>query len=399
MDKDEKFKLVHSVFSPTAPIEQRDLFYGRLDQLRKLRSAILERGQHAVLYGERGVGKTSLSNIAAVIFGDVIVSKVTCNRTENFKSIWDKALRKLQFTRESSIGFRATTSLPSHQLNLFLPDIEIIDSTHIESVLENLTNKLLFIFDEFDSIIDADIKTRMADTIKALSDNVKNVTILIVGIANDVDSLIGKHPSIERCLLQIHMPLMSYEELSEIIDNGLKKLNLSITPQVKNKIIEYSSGYPSYTHLLCKYAAINALESDSSEITAHNFTAAVKESIENANQSLRKDYQAATITSKGATQFDNVLFACALSPVDEYNCFSAKEMTIEYNRLTGKILKSNSLRYHLDTLCSLEKGNILEKIGITQNVKYKFRNPMMKALVRLKIHERNRIKKITKPTS
>ena len=123
---------------------------------------------------------------------------------------------------------------------------------------------------------------------------------------------------------------------------------------------------------------------------------AVKESIENANQSLRNDYQAATITSKGVTQFDNVLFACALSPIDEYNCFSAKEMATEYNKLTGKNSKSNSLRYHLDTLCLPEKGNILEKIGITQNVKYKFRNPMMKAFVRLKIHERNRAKRITK---
>lgn len=396
MDRQERFRLVHSVFSPTAPIEQRDLFYGRLDQLTKLRSAIIERGQHAVLYGERGVGKTSLSNIAAVMFDDVIVAKVTCNRTENFKSIWDKALRKIRFTRDRTIGFKAVPTTPTRQLDLFLPDMEIIDSTDIESVLENLDNSVLFIFDEFDSIVDADIKTRMADTIKALSDNVRNVTVLIVGIANDVDSLIGKHPSIERCLLQIHMPLMSNEELAQIIENGLRTLGLTAASHVKNKIIEYSSGYPSYTHLLCKYASLAAIESSSLEITTHHFTIAVKESISNANQSLRKDYQAATITSKGMTQFDNVLFACALSPIDEYNCFSAKEMTSEYNRLTGKTIKANALRYHLDTLCQPEKGNILEKIGVTQNVKYKFRNPMMKALVRLKIHEKNRVKKTNK---
>jgi Cdc6-like AAA superfamily ATPase len=399
MTKDDKLVLLTSVFSPTAPIEQRGLFYGRIDQLRKLASAISERGQHAILYGDRGVGKTSLANIASVIFDDVLVSKVTCNRTEDFKSIWDKAFRKIRFAKDTGIGFRATASKPAPQLNLFLPDVDTIDSNHIESVLENLNNKLLFIFDEFDSIAESDIKTRMADTIKALSDNVKNVTVLIVGIANDVDSLTGQHPSLERCLLQIHMPLMSTEELSQIIDNGLSKLDLSIPVEVKNKIIEYSSGYPSYTHLLCKYAAKEAIQEGSFEITSHNFTNAVRDSIENANQSLRNDYQAATITSKGETQFDNVLFACALSPIDEYSCFSAKQMAVEYNKLTSKNAKPNSLRYHLDTLCLPEKGNILEKIGMTQNVKYKFRNPMMKAFVRLKIHERNRLKKVAKPAA
>ncbi|HEY0656192.1 MAG TPA: AAA family ATPase [Chryseosolibacter sp.] len=397
MTKDEKFSLIHSVFSPTAPVEQRDLFYGRLDQFKKLAGAITERGQHAILYGDRGVGKTSLSNIAAVIFGEVTVSKVTCNRTEDFRSIWDKAFQKIRFSKDTGIGFRAASQKVSDQLNLFLPDVDNLASNHIESVLEHLNTKLLFIFDEFDSIKDPEIKMRMADTIKALSDNVKNVTVLIVGIANDVNDLIGEHPSLERCLLQIHMPLMSNGELSQIIDNGLKKLNLTISTEVKNKIIEYSSGYPSYTHLLCKYASIEAIDQDANEITTQHFTTAVKESIENTTQSLRNDYQAATITSKGATQFDNVLFACALAPMDEFNCFSAKEMTSEYNKITGKNSKSSSLRYHIDTLCSADKGSILEKIGVTQNVKYKFRNPMMKAFVRLKIHESNRIKKMQKP--
>lgn len=397
MNKERRLALLHSVFSPSAPIEQRDLFYGRIEQLRKLHDAVFERGQHAVLYGDRGVGKTSLSNIASVIFDDILVSKVTCNRTETFKSIWDKALSRVSFTKETTgLGFKAATLAETAQLNLFLPEVETIDSTHIESVLVRLSNRLLFIFDEFDSITDHETKTRMADTIKALSDNIKNVTILIVGIANDVNALIGRHPSIERCLLQIHMPLMSNDELSEIIQHGLKKLGFTIAPQVHSKIIEYSSGYPSYTHLLCKYAATQAILSDSTEINVEHFTSAVKESIENANQSLRNDYQSATITSKGSTQFDNVLFACALSRIDEYNCFSAKEMTVEYNKLTNKSVKSNSLRYHLDTLCTPEKGSILEKIGLTQNVKYKFRNPMMKAFVRLKIHERNRVKKMSK---
>ena len=44
------------VFSPTAPIDERDLFAGRTDQIRKLIDAINQKGQHAIVFGERGVG-------------------------------------------------------------------------------------------------------------------------------------------------------------------------------------------------------------------------------------------------------------------------------------------------------------------------------------------------------
>src|SRR4051794_24678414 len=51
------------LFHPSAPIEENDLFAGRITQANGLLDAIYQKGQHAVLFGERGVGKTSLSNI------------------------------------------------------------------------------------------------------------------------------------------------------------------------------------------------------------------------------------------------------------------------------------------------------------------------------------------------
>jgi len=202
MQQSEKLDLLDTVFSPAAPIEKRDLFFGRLEQVAKVKRAIEERGQHAILYGERGVGKTSLANIMSGIFPDVICSKVTCNRTEDFKSIWMSAFSRIKFfTSSQGIGFNAAVNKQMHQLDLFLREIENLDSTHIEQVLENLDTKVILIFDEFDSISAESTKTKMADTIKALSDNVPKVTILIVGIAENVNEIIGDHPSIERCLL------------------------------------------------------------------------------------------------------------------------------------------------------------------------------------------------------
>ena len=59
----EKAFMLGTVFKPSAPINREDLFAGRLSQIRDVVDAINQQGQHAVLYGKRGVGKTSLANM------------------------------------------------------------------------------------------------------------------------------------------------------------------------------------------------------------------------------------------------------------------------------------------------------------------------------------------------
>lgn len=46
-----------------APIDEQDLFAGRQTEVRRMLEAVMERSKHVVLYGEKGVGKTSLSNV------------------------------------------------------------------------------------------------------------------------------------------------------------------------------------------------------------------------------------------------------------------------------------------------------------------------------------------------
>jgi ATP-dependent Clp protease ATP-binding subunit ClpA len=57
------FQEITDAFSPGAPIQERELFAGRANELQALMDAVMQRGRHAVLFGERGVGKTSMVNI------------------------------------------------------------------------------------------------------------------------------------------------------------------------------------------------------------------------------------------------------------------------------------------------------------------------------------------------
>ncbi len=49
------------VFQPRAPVTTRELFAGRWSQLTTVTDAVGQTGLHVIIYGERGVGKSSLS--------------------------------------------------------------------------------------------------------------------------------------------------------------------------------------------------------------------------------------------------------------------------------------------------------------------------------------------------
>ena len=127
--------------------------------------------------------------------------------------------------------------------------------------------------------------------IKSFSDNITNSSIVLVGIADDIESLIGNHQSLERCLKQIKMPRMSKKECEEIIDNGLNELDIKISPKIKDKIIEFASGFPHYVHLLCKFGAKEIIENNKFEFSQGYLNIAIKKGIENTNEQLKSSFR------------------------------------------------------------------------------------------------------------
>jgi replication-associated recombination protein RarA len=132
MDQHEKLqKLIKlgQYFSPASPIIVNDLFFGRQAELNKIVDAIYERGQHIVLYGERGVGKTSLANIVNASIQNIISVKVTCTRSDSFNDIWQRLLKRITFNQsKDGMGFNAQKVSETIQLNLFLPPERLVET-------------------------------------------------------------------------------------------------------------------------------------------------------------------------------------------------------------------------------------------------------------------------------
>jgi len=388
MTKEEKLAVLNLVFSPTAPIKQKDFFHGRIVQLTKIVEAINETGQHAILYGERGVGKTSLANIMVSSITNLFPVKVTCNRQDDFKSLWKQAFDSVQFsTTIQGIGFNPQQKEEIKTLGQYINKTEDLRPSDIVNLIRQINgNHFLFVFDEFDNISNRKTRTSFADLIKSLSDNVSNVTIVIVGIADNVEELIGSHQSLERCLKQIKMPRMSSTESSEIIEKGFVQLEINISNPVKNQIVEFSSGFPHYVHLLCKYGAKELIENDRTDFSSAYLKIAIKTGIENTNEQLRLAYQKAINDPKEDSKWKAVLHACATSDTDQFNCFKIGEVLKQYNLISGKKVISNNIIYNLNQLCTKDRGEILKKSGKGINTKFRFLNPMMRAFVKLKIN-------------
>jgi histone H3/H4 len=211
-----------------------------------------------------------------------------------------------------------------------------------------------------------------------MSDNSANTTLIIVGVADSIDELIADHASIDRAIVQVRIPRMSKKELLEIVDKGFEKCELSVEPDVRQRLADYSQGLPAYTHLLAREAALCAVRDGRTNITLQDLQNAVKESVENQLGTHLTAYMEAVSAPRGK-YFKPVLLACALAKKDEKGFFYATNVTEPFRAITGKDYNIPAFARTLRDF-SGKRGPILEQVGR----KYRFRKPLMEPFVILR---------------
>lgn len=384
-DIEAKSAQLEQAFSPSSPIQAEDFFFGRIDQINEVVDSINERGQHVIVYGERGVGKTSFANIIGSKLRGVFPVKVTCNRSDSFKGIWEKAFSKVRFERaKNGIGFLPNEKVENYQLDFFLPDTEVISALDIQYILENVDINLLFIFDEYDSVADPEILGRMADTLKSLSDNAPKITVMLVGIAQDVVDLVGAHPSNERCLRQVKIPVMSDYEIADIVDSGASFLNFRIVRQVREQIVRMSMGFPYFAHLLAKQSCKAVIEDQRNGVEVEHYLRGLRVALLRVDETIRSAYQRATFAVNDKSNFEIVLWACSNARLDDRNTFTTKDVADQFSIIARRMVTPQSLSRNIGKLCLPERNAVLERIEAGSNVRFRFKNPLFKVFVNMK---------------
>jgi Cdc6-like AAA superfamily ATPase len=360
-----------------APIDEEDLFAGRAAEVTKMLRSVMERAKHVVLFGERGVGKTSLSNIFWKRFNQTIrsfiVARVQGGPHDNFSSIWIRALQEL---KASGI---ATGRAEYVQ---FETDFDTVTPSEVRRELQKCAPNALpiIIIDEYNEVVDPDAKRMTANLIKEFYDFTINTTLLIVGVAENIGELIEDHSSIGRALVQVPLGRMSDSELKEIIQKRAARTVMKFSNDAMWTIITLSRGLPFFTQTLSKHAALHAIDERRLLVTNSDVEASMERFIEDTEVSFKDAYRTAT-RSNQANFFQQSLLACALAKTDDEGFFTANEVVEPYSAIMNERKRIAHFEKHLRRFSSEEGGNVLIRRGGDRQQTFRFADPMMQPYV------------------
>jgi hypothetical protein len=381
-EQHRRLTMLGEVFRPSAPITDQQLFAGRNHELFSVVEAIQSVGQHAVIFGERGVGKTSLARVAMQTQRGTLAVRVNCDGGDTYASIWDKVLEELAIAIDElpaedqgtlTTQLAAAVDTLKHQ--------EVTPSSVRVALRKISIHRPVAVFiDEFNEIGDSSVRALISNTIKALSDHIEPITLCPVGVAEDLDALLEGHLSSVRAIVQVRMPRMSGEELQDIVHRGLELLEMEIEADALNLIRVIPRGLPQYAHLLAQEGARDALLSSESTISRDNVMQGLKVGLAKLDHTLSKAYEDATYSPK-KTRLKEVLVACAIAKVGDQGDFSPSDIRVPYSKIIKEQVTIDRFNPQLTTLAT--QRDILVREGEDRRWRYRFRDPLMEPYVLL----------------
>jgi Cdc6-like AAA superfamily ATPase len=297
-----------NVFTPAQEVKDIERFAGRDEELMALSTALQSHGAQIVLYGQRGVGKSSLARqLAKMATNDnELISRLSQRPYEplDFVPVYlacDDSIKNIEMLmlrllsdedalapwvpfkvveKKSSgeigskfsvkvieLGGKKTDAITERAQEVEA-DIVSVFTSACRAVVKTGVAKhgLLIIVDEFDRIKN---REGLASLLKTLGP--EGVTFALVGVATTVQDLVTEHESVARQLADgsVHVKPMRDEELAEIFDRAENLLDKKQTfdPSARNWIINIARGHPFYVHLVGKHALLRAIAAGNAVIT------------------------------------------------------------------------------------------------------------------------------------
>lgn len=388
MGKFEQLARANQVFTPGSPVQQKDLFSGRAVQLERALQALAAPGRHPVIFGQRGVGKTSLANILGQGLQGFMSVKISCDSSDTFVTIWNRVLYSASVKfKQKAFGFTHAQATKTITLGEALDhDPSVTKPAEIADLFCRLQSYCVIILDEFDKVADVSVKSAFADLIKILSDNAPRVTVVFVGVAENIHELVGEHPSIDRNLVQIELPLMSEQEIRTIFETGFQKLDLEAEPGAIQQVPTLAGGFPHYAHLLGFCAAKVCAENGVTKLTLALFDVACNLAVEDAIEKYRDAYAKATATTQ-PSRYPLILSACGYAQTDSRGVFRATDVVDAIQEVFNARVTIQAIVPALGEFLNERRGAILKAVKVGGRQCYRFKDPMMRPFCRLRARD------------
>ena len=290
-----------NAFRPGTAIDTPTQFAGRKSEIKTLVDALYKDGSCPIIFGHRGLGKTSMAyQIERIALGDTellqelglserslpeddcfLTFYFTCTDDIKTKDMLVQGIinnavgtAELNDLQEGS----AVATTVTRKLNLKIYEDQVtrqysnIDGyaqlsveERLEAVIRQAHNqygkRVLIIVDELDRVEDL---TGLASLIKKLS--CRDTRFLLVGIGQNVSALLDDHLSLERQLIEVLTFLMKDADCAAIVEKAEASLHhqgvdMSFSPDVIRGLVMSAGGFPWFIHSIGQAALLSAHES------------------------------------------------------------------------------------------------------------------------------------------
>lgn len=371
--------LTRDVFTPTKPA--RIAFVERDSVNDKLVNSLSTPGKQIVVYGHSGTGKTTLLvNKLTQLYEHHITTR--CMKGLKFEQLILDAFDQLapyytqefQLLKKSSLSIDLGASYLMLQAKLNAQNTIDTNQKEARFLPPQLTpqalgrflgaQKACWVLEDFHKIDESE-KEKLSQLMKVfmdLSDDYPELKIIALGAVDTARQVVDYDHEMRNRVAEVHVSLMTEQEISGIISKGEEALNIKFNPEITHLVSRHSNGLASVCHHLClnmcsAAGIVETAQGAPVELTRQHCENAVKTYVEEASDSIKSAFDKA-LKKRRKTQYDNArLVLEAMSSLNEAGTTRA-DIHKRIQRSETKYPEAN-LKYLLPKLCTLEYGAIL----------------------------------------
>lgn len=397
-------------FTPAQVIDDPERFAGRQRELQELAEALEIPGGHIMVYGNRGIGKSSLAQQMMLMaqghatlidrlehkpfaefdylpiyiqcddyitnINDLIARLLT---TQTGLSEWiPYKIKQIEGggTLGGSLNFEILKFEAKSDAKITEIKPEIV--TDIIPIFLNALNSIansgiaksgiLIVVDEFDRVAD---RSGLASVLKSLDSRIK---FALVGVSTNVAELIGEHESVARQFTGgcVKVDPMSESEISDLFDRAEIVLDHQVIfpPDTRNYVASLAKGHPFLVHLLGRSSTIGALRRDSAVVETSDAKNALSEIAVKGTAPIQEGIYKQAV----AHSYTREIVLKEFSFVDEEEIHT----TSVYQKIAEKLGMRDpaAISVYMGHLTSERYGRVLER---TRDRYYRFRDSLFKA--------------------
>lgn len=276
------------------PVTSSDRFAGRHDALAQLIAAIEQQRVHVVIYGERGIGKTSLVHVFADTAREAryLVIYGSCGAEAKFDDMFRAFAARIPMLYHRDVLPTASEGEHGRNFDALLPEGEFGPREVSELLADVVGTRIILILDEYDRVVDPAFRRNVAELIKNLSDRAARVQLVLTGVASNLDELIGYAPSIRRNIVGLPMRPLTLAEVRALLALGEAAAGLHFSDDATAMISTMANGSPYLVRLLGHRAALVALDERKTLVDETHARLAVERILGDWNSSLPRHTQA-----------------------------------------------------------------------------------------------------------